>query len=106
MISVAMEPKQFPEYVQAVADSGGQVVPLSQEVEALIWLDYSNPAGLEHVLDQYPQIKWVQLPFAGVDAFSEIIKRPIRFTSAKGAYREPVAEHALALSLALSLIHI
>jgi phosphoglycerate dehydrogenase-like enzyme len=101
MISVAMEPKQFPEYVLAVADSGGQVVPVSQEVEALIWLDYSNPAGLEHILDQNPQIKWVQLPFAGVDAFSEIIKRPIRFTSAKGAYREPVAEHALALSLAM-----
>lgn len=101
MISVAMEPKQFPEYVQAVQDSGGQVVPLSGDVQALIWLDYSNPAGLEKMLDQNPQIRWVQLPFAGVDAFSEIIKRPIRFTSAKGAYREPVAEHALALSLAM-----
>jgi phosphoglycerate dehydrogenase-like enzyme len=101
MISVAMEPKQFPEYVQAVVDSGGQVVPLNQDVEALIWLDYSNPTGLERMLDENPQIKWVQLPFAGVDAFSEIIKRPIRFTSAKGAYREPVAEHALALSLAM-----
>lgn len=101
MISVAMEPRQFPEYVQAVVDSGGQVVPVSQDVEALIWLDYSNPEGLEQMLDQNPQIKWVQLPFAGVDAFSEIIKRPIRFTSAKGSYREPVAEHALAMSLAM-----
>ncbi|CAB4625845.1 unannotated protein [freshwater metagenome] len=101
MISVAMEPKQFPEYVQAVQDSGGQVVPLTSDVQALIWLDYSNPDGLEKMLDQNPQIEWVQLPFAGVDAFAEVIKRPIRFTSAKGAYREPVAEHALALSLAM-----
>lgn len=101
MISVAMEPKQFPEYVQAVQDSGGRVVPLTSDVRALIWLDYSNPTGLEKLLDQNPQIEWVQLPFAGVDAFAEIIKRPIRFTSAKGAYREPVAEHALALSLAM-----
>jgi phosphoglycerate dehydrogenase-like enzyme len=101
MVSVAMEPKQFPEYVQAVQDSGGQVVPLNSAVQALIWLDYSNPSGLEQMLDQNPQIKWVQLPFAGVDAFSEVIKRPIRFTSAKGAYREPVAEHVLALSLAM-----
>ncbi len=101
MISVAMEPKHFPEYVQAVHESGGQVVPLSNEVEALIWLDYSNPDGLELLLEQNPQIKWVQLPFAGVDAFSEVIKRQILFTSAKGAYREPVAEHALALSLAM-----
>lgn len=101
MVSVGMEPKQFPEYVQAVQDSGGQVVPLNSAVQGLIWLDYSNPAGLEKMLDQNPQIKWVQLPFAGVDAFSEVIKRPIRFTSAKGSYREPVAEHALALSLAM-----
>jgi phosphoglycerate dehydrogenase-like enzyme len=53
------------------------------------------------MLDANPQIEWVQLPFAGVDAFAEIISRPIQFTSAKGAYREPVAEHALALTLAL-----
>lgn len=104
MINVAMEPKSFPEYLEAVAQSGGQVVPISKDVRAVIWLDYSNPKGLADLLDQNPQIEWVQLPFAGVDAFSEIIKRPIRFTSAKGAYREPVAEHALALTLALMRI--
>ena len=101
---IAMEPKSFPEYLQAVADTGGQVVPLSKEVRALIWLDYSAPCALAEILDANPQIEWVQLPFAGVDAFSQIIKRPIRFTSAKGSYREPVAEHALALSLALMRI--
>lgn len=101
---IAMEPKSFPEYLQAVADSGGQVVPLSKAVRALIWLDYSAPRALAEILDANPQIEWVQLPFAGVDAFSQIIKRPIRFTSAKGSYREPVAEHALALSLALMRI--
>jgi phosphoglycerate dehydrogenase-like enzyme len=53
------------------------------------------------MLKQNPQIEWVQLPFAGVDAFAEILSSPVRFTSAKGSYKEPVAEHALALSLAL-----
>jgi phosphoglycerate dehydrogenase-like enzyme len=101
MLQVAMEPKTFPEYVRAVSEAGGEVVPLSQSVKGLIWLDYSQPLALSAMLDANPQIEWVQLPFAGVDAFAEIIKRPIRFTSAKGAYREPVAEHALALSLAL-----
>ena len=101
MLKVAMEPKQFPEYVQAVEQAGGIVVEMGPEIKGLIWLDYSKPAALAEMLDKNPQIEWVQLPFAGVDAFSEIIKRPIRFTSAKGAYREPVAEHALALSLAL-----
>lgn len=104
MVHVAIEPKAFPEYVAAVIEAGGQVVPMSQDVKALIWLDYSQPKALADLLDENPQIEWVQLPFAGVDAFSEIIKRPIRFTSAKGSYREPVAEHALALSLALMRI--
>jgi phosphoglycerate dehydrogenase-like enzyme len=101
MIQVAMEPKAFPEYLEAAAEAGAQVVPINSTVKALIWLDYSQPQALAELLDQNPQIEWVQLPFAGVDAFADIIKRPILFTSAKGSYREPVAEHALALSLAL-----
>ena len=101
MIQVAMEPKAFPEYLDAAAEAGAQVVPLTSAIKALIWLDYSRPQALADLLDKNPQIEWVQLPFAGVDAFADIIKRPILFTSAKGSYREPVAEHALALSLAL-----
>ena len=104
MIQIAMEPKTFPEYLEAVAEAGGEVVALSRDVRGLIWLDYSQPEALAKLLDENPQIEWVQLPFAGVDAFAEIIQRPIRFTSAKGSYREPVAEHALALSLSLMRI--
>jgi phosphoglycerate dehydrogenase-like enzyme len=101
MLQIAMEPKAVPEYVLAVQSAGAEVAPISPEIKGLIWLDYSKPEALSQLLDKHPQLEWVQLPFAGVDAFAEIIKRPIRFTSAKGAYREPVAEHALALSLAL-----
>lgn len=98
---IAIEPKSFPEYEAAVIAGGGQLVELNPEVRAVIWTDYTKPAELAAMLDANPQIEWVQLPFAGVDAFADIISRPIQFTSAKGAYREPVAEHALALSLAL-----
>ena len=104
MVRIAIEPKAFPEYLEAAISAGAEVVPMGPNVKGLIWLDYSKPQELEKMLDENPQIEWVQLPFAGVDAFSEIIKRPIRFTSAKGSYREPVAEHALALSLALMRI--
>ncbi len=75
-----------------------------ESVGAIIWTDYSKPNDLDNLLERNPQISWVQLPFAGVDAFAEIIKRPVRFTSAKGAYRKPVAEHALMLMMALGRV--
>lgn len=100
-MQIAIEPKSFPEYEAAAREGGGEVVAMSKAVTAVIWTDYAQPEALDKLLDQNPQVDWVQLPFAGVDAFSNVINRPIRFTSAKGSYREPVAEHALALTLAL-----
>ena len=101
---VALEPSKVPAYLDAITFAGGQVAELSNDVEALIWTDYSKPELLAETLDNNPQLKWVQLPFAGVDAFKAILDRPITFTSAKRSYSEPVAEHALALSLALARI--
>ncbi|CAB4630289.1 unannotated protein [freshwater metagenome] len=98
---VAIEPKSDLAYEQAVVSAGGEVAALSDQVSALIWTDYSAPEKLAAVLEQNPQIEWVQLPFAGVDAFADVLSAPVKFTSAKGSYKEPVAEHALALSLAL-----
>lgn len=101
---VAIEPKSFPAYEQAVVDSNCVLAPLDDSVGALIWTDYGNPQGLADAIANNPQLTFVQLPFAGVDAFSEVIKLPVRFACAKGSYREPVAEHALALALSLARI--
>ena len=104
---VAIEPKQFQPYVDAVEAAGGRVVPMSPAVGAVIWTDYARPDALEELLEANPQLEWVQLPFAGVDAFAKVLKHPPlyanggRFTSAKGSYREPVAEHALMLCMSL-----
>lgn len=101
---IALEPKQFPAYLEAIESSGGKVVPLGPDVRALVWTDYARPDLLAETITQNPQLKWVQLPFAGVDAFKEIIQLPLQFTSAKRSYSEPVAEHALMLSMALGRI--
>jgi phosphoglycerate dehydrogenase-like enzyme len=106
---VAIEPKTFEPYERAVIEAGGQVARLNDDIESLIWTDYASPGALRQTLISNPQINWVQLPFAGVDAFAEIIEwskgRPgLRITSAKGSYSEPVAEHALALALSLARV--
>jgi phosphoglycerate dehydrogenase-like enzyme len=98
---IALEPKQFPAYLEAIEAAGGKVVPLSGDVEAMVWTDYARPDLLAETLDANPQLKWVQLPFAGVDAFKAVLQKPVTFTSAKRSYSEPVAEHALMLCMAL-----
>jgi phosphoglycerate dehydrogenase-like enzyme len=99
---VAIEPKSFLEYEKALEQGGAKLSPMGPEVRGLIWTDYSSPAALGELIDANPQLEWVQLPFAGVDAFAEQLNKDVLFTSAKGAYREPVAEHALMLALALA----
>lgn len=101
---VSILPKSFPEYEQAVVDAGGEVVPFAADVSAVIWTDYSQPQALAELLSSNAHIQWVQLPFAGVDAFAKVLDYPVRFTSAKGAYRKPVAEHALLLMMALGRV--
>lgn len=90
---------------QAVLDGGGELAPLNQDTRGLVWLSYKNTDLLAEVLEKNPQITWVQLPWAGVDAFAPILSDSARenlvFTSAKGAYAQPVAEHAFAMILGL-----
>jgi len=101
---VAVLPAGGDQFVDAIVAAGGVVAPLSPATRGLIWLSYARAAELGEVLALNPQIGWVQLPWAGVDAFADVLSRHRRddllVTSAKGAYAQPVAEHALALTLA------
>jgi phosphoglycerate dehydrogenase-like enzyme len=89
-------------HARVVTEAGGTVGPLGPDTRGIVWLDNRDPAGLDDALRRHPAVGWVQLPFAGVDAFAHLIAAHgdrVLFTSAKGAYAEPVAEHALALTL-------
>lgn len=104
---IAVEPTQSELFVEAVHAAGGVVAPLGPETRGLVWLSEKRADELATVLSEHPEIEWVQLPWAGVDGFAQIFAAidhdaaPV-FTSAKGSYAEPVAEHALMLALALA----
>ena len=70
------------------------------DAEALVWTDSLDASGLGELLRVAPEIRWIQLPFAGIDRFLPVIDGQRVWTSTKGAYARPVAEHALALGLA------
>lgn len=85
--------------------AGGVLAPIGPETRGLIFTSAHDVDGLIGALEQYPNIGWVQLPFAGIDNFAARLRphadRGVLFTSAKGAYAQPVAEHALTLTLGL-----
>lgn len=93
------------DFQASVRAAGGVVSDSTDDAEGLVWLSYTDIEGFNAAVADRPQLRWVQLPWAGVDAFLPSIRafdRPGRvWTSAKGAYAAPVAEHALALTLAM-----
>ncbi|MCS5719615.1 D-isomer specific 2-hydroxyacid dehydrogenase family protein [Herbiconiux sp. CPCC 205763] len=102
---IAVLPTAEPLFVQAIEEAGGAVAPLGPETRGIVWLSSRGADDFAAALEANPQVEWVQLPWAGVDAFAEVLRshdRPrLVWTSAKGAYAQPVAEHALTLMLAL-----
>ncbi len=99
---VAVGPLPSTFATEAVAHGGGEVVGADDGPDAVVWLDPGDMDGLAAWLVAAPGARWVQLPFAGVErVVAAGLLDPARtWTCAKGAYAEPVAEHALALSLA------
>jgi len=99
---IAVGPGPAPWAAEAIRRGGGEVVALDQDPVGLVWTDGGAMDALSSALATRPEISWVQLPQAGVErAFQAGTVDPgRRWTSAKGAFAEPVAEHALALILA------
>jgi phosphoglycerate dehydrogenase-like enzyme len=86
---------------RAIRAGGGQPVGLDGAADALVWLAPADSDGLRGALASTLP-RWVQLSSAGVEltAAAGLLDPAIVWTSAKGIYAEPVAEHALMLTLA------
>jgi phosphoglycerate dehydrogenase-like enzyme len=99
---VAVGPYLRASACQAVRDGGGLPTDVDAAADALVWLDPADTDGLRRALRVARSARWVQLPYAGVEniAATGLLDRSRLWTSAKGAYAEPVAEHALLLALA------
>ncbi len=98
---IAVEPKsgRFESLEEAVV-AGGGVVVAPEEAEGLVWADPTVPERLPEVLAGSDGIRWVGLPFAGIEPYVPFLDRQRVWTCARGVYARPVAEHALMLGLA------
>jgi phosphoglycerate dehydrogenase-like enzyme len=84
---------------EAIEAGGAQLTELA-DAEGLVWGAARDPMTLAGTLETAPHIKWVQLPYAGVENYVHLIDEDRIWTCGKGVYAEPVAELALTLALA------
>lgn len=97
---LALGPSTSPEWMRrAIEDGGAEIVDLSR-AEALVWGAPRDAEGLAQALVANRNLRWIQLPFAGVENFAHLIDSDRVWTCGKGVYAEPVAEMALGLMLA------
>lgn len=108
-VRVTVGPKGTRDWIGDAAVAGGAEIVAPADAEALIWTDaahgsgeQSGPVALKELLTENPQIRWVQLPWAGVEPYANagVFDEDHLWTCGKGVYARPVAEHALALALA------
>lgn len=94
--------------MEAVEAGGGVVVDIA-EAEGLIWTspetpdliaDFLEAAGSNSSSNGSGILRWVQLPYAGIEPFLPYLSNDLTWTCGKGVYARPVAEHALGLLLA------
>lgn len=99
---IAIGPQAAPHILEAVRRGGGIPVSPGEPADGLVWLSHTDIDGLRALLAAEPGIRWVQLPFAGVERYAaaSAFTSDRIWTCAKGTYARPVAEHALALALA------
>ena len=100
-LRIAVGPGHVESADEAVRAGGGQPVDANEAAEGLIWLAMHDTDGLRQAVAA-TGARWVQLASAGVEAAAAagLLSPAQTWTCAKGAFAEPVAEHALTLALA------
>lgn len=107
-IAVGPESWRREALVEAVEAGGGVVVDIA-EAEGLVWTspetpdliaDFLEAAGSNSSSKGGGNLRWVQLPYAGIEPFLPYLSNDLIWTCGKGVYARPVAEHALGLLLA------
>ncbi len=97
---IALEPAGQRSWLAGAITRGGGEVVGPEDAEGVVWASTGKASALATLLADHPGIRWVQLPWAGIEPFADVLDDDHTWTCGKGVYAEPVAEHALMLGLA------
>jgi phosphoglycerate dehydrogenase-like enzyme len=98
---VVAPPTQRAYLRDAVVAGRGTLVDDARDADAVVWTSPHAPQELRALLDAHPHIRFVQLPWAGIEPYVSVLDRDRVWCGGQGVYSDDVAEHALALTLAL-----
>lgn len=98
-VRVAVAPV-LAELLEPTIREAGAEPSAPEDADAIVWTVPGDPQGLAALLKD-SRARWVQLPFAGIEAFFEanVIDAERTWTCAKGVYGHATAEQALTLML-------
>src|SRR3954451_3069220 len=90
MVSLAPEGVR-PWIADAIRDGGGELTEPAR-ADVVVWAETAHPAELQALLEgDARNVRWVQLPWAGVEPYVDVIKAASdrTWTCAKGVYAGP-----------------
>ncbi len=85
-------------FSDAAREAGGELAELA-DAQGLIWADPYAASVYPEVIAAAPLVRWVQLPYAGIEPFADFLDDRLTWTCAKGVYADPVAEWVIAALL-------
>lgn len=97
--AITVQPRSA-DWIDAAVEAGGGRLVEPADATAMVWTASSAPDDLAAAVAGHPHLDWVQLPWAGIEPYLDVLDRDRTWTNAKEVYAEPVAEMAHALLLA------
>ena len=98
-VAPASRPAMHAALCGAVEAGGGELV-VAADADALIWADPGAAHDYPTVIAGAPGVRWIQLPYAGIEPFVHHLDHDHVWTCGKGVYAAPVAEWIVAALLA------
>ena len=68
---IHVAPAGLRDWIRDGVQAGGGELVGPDQADALVFTATSDPDGLRELLDAHPNIRWVQLPWAGIEAYAD-----------------------------------
>ena len=92
--------RSLTKYIADESDKQIAALTPTDTAEVLVWADPADTQTFPAVIERCPMVRWIQLPYAGIEPFAAYLDDAYQWTCGKGVYAPPVGEHVVALALA------